>query len=191
MGLFEGIPLWGIALLIFCLRICDVSMGTMRTIAVVQGKLKMSVALGFFEVLIWICGVSQVMAGFTKYPLLAVAYAAGFATGNGVGILLEKKIALGSVVLTIISPREGPAIAERLRCEGQRLTTFEGSGRDGPVTMIYTTCPRRGMRRLLETARQIDPRLFYTVEPLREWRLDGTAQPLPHATGWRSILKMK
>lgn len=191
MGAISSMPLWGMALLVFSLRLCDVSIGTMRTICVVQGKLKVSVALGFFEVLIWVCGVSQVMAGLQKYPILAVAYAAGFATGNGVGILLERTIALGSVALTIISPQSGAAIAEHLRAEGQRLTTLSGEGRDGPVTMIYTTCPRRGLRRVLESARCVDPKLFYTVEPLREWRLDPASRPHPHTALWRSLLKRK
>jgi uncharacterized protein YebE (UPF0316 family) len=184
-------PIWGVALAVYCLRICDVSLGTLRTIAVVQGKMALSVGLGFFEVLIWIAGVSSVMAGIGKYPALAVAYAAGFATGNGVGILLERAIALGSVALTIISPARGTGIADRLRADGQRLTTLSGEGRDGPVTLIYTTCPRRGLRKVLDAARQVDPRMFYTVEPLREWRLDAGRRPLPHATGWRSVLKMK
>ncbi len=191
MGFFEGMPVWAMALIIFGMRICDVSLGTMRTIAVVQGKLKVSVALGFFEVLIWICGVSQVMLCVRQYPVVAVAFAAGFATGNGVGILLERMIAMGSVSLTIISPGAGAAIAERLRANGQRLTTFAGEGRDGPVTLIYTTCPRRALRKLLELARSLDPRLFYTVEPLREWRLDPRSTPLPHATGWRAMFLRK
>lgn len=191
MGLFSGMPVWAMALTIFLLRVADVSMGTMRTIAVVQGKLKVSVALGFFEVLVWVCGASQVMLCVREYPIVAVAYAAGFATGNGAGILLERTIAMGSVALTIISPSAGPAIAGQLRAEGQRLTTFSGEGRDGPVTMIYTTCPRRGLRRLLESARRLDPRLFYTVEPLREWRLDSGGSPLHQSTGWRGVFQRK
>lgn len=191
MSFFEGMPVWMLALSIYLLRVCDVSLGTLRTLAVVQGRLKMSVIVGFVEVLIWICGVSQVMLSVREHPIVAVAFAAGFATGNAVGILLERLIAMGSVSLTIISPAEGPTIAERLRSEGQPLTTFSGTGRDGPVTMIYTTCSRRSLRKLLTVARKVDPRLFYTVEPLREWRLDARAQPFPHTTGWRSLFQRK
>ena len=191
MGLFSGWPVWAMALGVVGLRICDVSMGTMRTICVVQGKLKVSVVLGFFEVLIWVCGASQVMAGLKTYPILAVAYAVGFAAGNGVGIAIERAIAMGSVALTIISPGNGAAVAQHLRMAGQRLTTFAGEGRDGPVTMIYTTSTRRGLRKLLDSARTVDPKLFYTVEPLREWRMDPANRPLPHATGWRAGLIRK
>jgi uncharacterized protein YebE (UPF0316 family) len=191
VGLFSGLPIWGVALAVFALRICDVSLGTLRTIAVVQGKMVLSVGLGFFEVLIWIAGVSSVMSNIGRYPILAVAYAAGFAAGNGAGILLERAIALGSVALTIISPGEGHTIADHLRAEGQRLTTFAGEGRDGPVTLIYPPCPRGGLRGVLDSARRVDPRLFNPVEPLRVWRLDAGRRPLPHATGWRAALKLK
>lgn len=192
MGLLDGLPVWAMALAIFGLRVCDVSLGTLRTISVVQGKLPLAVTLGFFEVLIWICGVSSVMTGIREHPHLALAFAGGFAAGNGVGILLERFIALGSVALTLISPGAGPAIAQELRARGQRLTTFAGEGRDGPVTMIYTTCPRRRVRWVLETARRLDSHLFYTVEPLREWRLDRSlASPQPNATLFGSLTRIK
>ncbi len=191
MGMLDQLPVWAMTLAVFGLRVCDVSLGTLRTISVVQGKLALAVALGFFEVLIWICGVSSVMAGIREHPHLALAFAAGFATGNGVGILLERVIALGAVSLTLISPHAGSAIASELRARGQRLTTFAGEGRDGPVTMIYTTCPRRKLRGVLEAARAIDERLFYTVEPLREWRLDRGSAAQPNATSFAHLLRIK
>ncbi len=190
MECLTDLPAWGLALLIFSLRVVDVSMGTMRTLSVVQGRLKLSVLLGFFEVLVWITAVSQVMPRLQTHPILALAYAGGFAAGNGAGILLERRLAMGSVAISIISPSSGPTIAQYLRDRGQRLTTFHGEGRDGPVTMIYTTSPRRRLRVLLDQARSVDPHIFYTVEPLREGGT-GMNHPLPHASGWRSVLKMK
>jgi uncharacterized protein YebE (UPF0316 family) len=191
VGLFEGWPIWAVAMAIFLLRVADVSLGTVRTICVVQGKLVLSVVLGFFEVLIWLFGASHVIATIRTHPQLALAFAAGFAAGNGVGILVERAVALGSVALTIISPLEGLQIAASLRARGQRLTTFEGEGRDGAVTMLYTTCPRRELRTLLDQARAIDPRLFYTVEPLREWRLDSSQVSRPHAPGWLPLVRRR
>lgn len=191
MGLFEGWPVWAVGLAIFLLRVTDVSLGTVRTICIVQGKLALSVVLGFFEVLIWICGASHVIATIRSHPQLALAFAAGFAAGNGVGILVERAVALGSVALTIISTHRGLEIAAHLRAHGQRLTTFDGEGRDGAVTMLYTTCARRRLRDLLEQARELDPTLFYTVEPLREWRLDASQFPHPHASARRSLVRKK
>ena len=190
MPLMPELPTWGIAILIFVIRIVDVSLGTLRTISVVQGRLKLSVVLGFFEVLIWVVALSKVIVGASTSPLLVLAYAGGFAGGNAVGIALERTLALGGVVVRIISTKAGLQIVHALREHGQRATTFQGSGRDGPVVLVYVTCLRRDLPRLLEIARKADPGIFYAVEPVREWS-GAQATPLPYITGWRAILKKK
>jgi len=176
---------WLLALVIFGLRIVDVSLGTMRTITVVQGHRRWSVVLGFFEVLIWITAVSQVIVQVKTTPLLAVAFAGGFAAGNAVGITLERRLALGAVIVRIISADSTRPITEQIRELGQRVTTFEGCGSDSPETLIYVTCLRRHLRQLLELVRDLDPQAVYAVEPIREWSL-GIPTPLPSATGWRA-----
>jgi uncharacterized protein YebE (UPF0316 family) len=157
------LPVWALALLIFCLRVCDVSLGTLRTLSVVQGRTALAVGLGFTEVLLWVVAVSQVIARVGTEPLLALAYAGGFATGNAAGIWLERKLAFGHVVVRIFSP-VGHAIAPALRAAGHVLTTFAGEGRDGPVTLLYVTTSRENAREIIDTALAHDPEAFYSVE---------------------------
>jgi uncharacterized protein YebE (UPF0316 family) len=190
MGFINELPVVLLAFLIFTFRIVDVSLGTLRTISVVQGRINLSVGLGFFEVLIWITAVSQVISGISSSPLLLVAYAGGFAAGNAVGILLERRLALGTVVVRLISPKAGLDLAATLRQHDYRLTTFAGEGRSGPVHMIYLTCPRRDLPQVIEIAHALDPKLFYAVETARE-RSSDLGSPLPYATGWRGLLKKK
>jgi uncharacterized protein YebE (UPF0316 family) len=177
------------ALLIFLLRILDVSMGTVRTLAVVSGRIRLSVVLGFFEVLIWVLAISQVLAVAGKEPLLLLAWAAGFATGNATGIWIEKQLAMGHRVLRIISPCCGPDIAERLRSAGQPVTTFQGEGRDGPRTLLYILCERKRVAEVIEVARSLDPELFFVVEPVSE--SSSTSLALHSPTGWRAVMKKK
>jgi len=188
MDFLYTLPVWITALAIFFLRICDVSFGTLRTIAVVNGRSRLAVFLGFFEVLIWITAVSQVIASVKSNPVLLIAYAAGFAAGNAVGIRLEKRIAMGSCVIRMISPHKGEEIAEKLRGIGFTVTTFDGMGRDGPRTLIFAMCPRKAAKMVVKTAKSIEPQLFYSVEPASEISLWGTMQP---ATGWRGVFKKK
>lgn len=188
MAFLDSAPVWLLSLLIFVLRIVDVSLGTIRTITVVNGRIRASVALGFFEILIWVAVVAQVISRVNQSPVLILAYAAGFAAGNGVGILLERLFALGSCVVRIISMTQGPAIAERLRADGQRLTTFVGQGQTGEHLLIYFTCTRRDLGQLIKTAKSLDPSMFYVVEPVSE---SSHLVPLPHSTGWRSTIKKK
>ena len=162
--MMENLPLWTSALLIFCLRVLDVSLGTVRTIAVVNGRTVLSVVFGFLEVLVWLLAVAQVLTRINEHPVLVLAFAGGYAAGNAAGVMLERLMALGSCVVSIISAEHGPAIAGALRALGQPVTTLQGEGQDGARTLIYATCARRDLFRVLEAALRLDPSMFYVVE---------------------------
>jgi uncharacterized protein YebE (UPF0316 family) len=186
-------PIWLLCLVVFVLRVCDVSLGTVRTVAIVKGHITSSVVLGFFELMIWIMAISQVIARLHESWLLAFAYAGGFAAGNAVGILVERKLALGTSVVRILSGARGGEIARALRNQGHKVTTFAGEGVDGPVTLVYAMAPRRRTRQMITAAQTIDNDLMYVTEPAHE--SNGGVQlrlrPVLHATGWRAVFKKK
>jgi uncharacterized protein YebE (UPF0316 family) len=188
MEFIDSMPLWLVAVSVFALRIVDVSLGTIRTVFVVQGRLVVAVSIGFFEVLIWVTAVSQVVMRIHESPLLVFAFAAGFAAGNATGILLEQRLAVGRCVLRMISKGGGHEIAAALRAAGHVVTTFQGEGADGVRTLVYTTCPRREVPRLIHVAKTIEPSLFYIVDRFSQ---SGHIGPLPHPTGWRAVFKKK
>ena len=180
-------PVWALALFIFCLRICDVSFGTLRTISVVNGRLRLSVVLGFFEILIWVTAISQVILRVREHPALMFAYAAGFAAGNAMGITIEKKLALGRSVVRVISEK-GEGIAEVLARFGHVLGVFESELSGSRTRLVFATLARRDLPRAVAEARAVDPGLFYVVERFSE---TSYLSPLPSATGWRAVLKRK
>lgn len=176
---------------IFFARIVDVSIGTVRTIVTVQGRTRLAFVLGFIEVTLWVTIISAIVKQIHTAPILAIFYGLGFATGNVVGIAIERKIALGHVALRAFSRNVGGAVAARLRSAGQVVTTFAGEGRDGPVTEVMVVCRRKDIRWILECVKEEDPDAFYIIEQAREvshFQLPAHA-PLP--TGWRAILKRK
>lgn len=175
------------AALIFALRVVDVSLGTVRTISIVNGRVTLAVLLGFFEVLIWITAISQVMVGVSKSPVLLVAYAGGFASGNGVGIFLERRLAMGTQLLKLFT-RRGDVAARVLRNAGRVVTSVKGEGRDGPVEILHIVTPRRQTREVIEIARRVDPELFYVIEPVAGW---SRRVPISNPTGWRAVVKKK
>lgn len=194
MDFLATIPLWLLFIFVFLLRVTDVTLGTIRTVTIVKGYIGLSMVLGFFEVGIWVLVISQVIARIGESWLLVVAYAGGFAVGNGVGILVERKAALGMAVVRIVSQSgEGEAVAEELRLLGFPATTFAGEGAEGPVTLVYVAGPRRAIQTVLKTARAIDPDLFYVIEPAHESSqgVHSRIRPVPHATGWRAAFKKK
>jgi len=163
MELFDTLPFWVLALAVFLARMTDVTLGTMRMIAVVHGRSAVAVVLGFFEILIWITAVSGVIVMLPDYPLLVLSYALGFAAGNALGIALERRLAMGSCVITMVS-EEGIEVADALRALGQRVTVVDGEGRDGPRQVVYVTAPRRAMKPLIAAAQSVDSDMFYVVQ---------------------------
>lgn len=180
-----------LGIVIFLARVTDVSMGTMRTISIVQGRTKIAFLLGFVEVSMWLVIISTVIHRISDKPVLGVFYALGFSTGNVVGILLEKRIAFGHIILRIISTQSGKEIAEKIRQTGHAVTTFQGEGLSGPVTMLYVVCPRKEQNQVVQTVRSIEPDAFYTVD--QAGSVSKIYRPcLPNEpTGWRATFKKK
>ena len=153
-----------LGLLIFLAEVAVLTLGTVRTMVTVLGESKAAFFLGCLEMILWVFGTSAVMLKVGDEPFLGVCYAVGFACGNVVGILAEKKLALGNVVVRIISAWQGHEIAQAVRQAGFMITTVAGEGSDGPVTVQFVVCKRKDMKHVLATARSVDPDLFYTFE---------------------------
>lgn len=185
--MIDNLPVWSLAALIFCLRICDVSLGTLRTISVVNGRLRLSVLFGFFEILLWVTAISQVILRIREHPALVIAYAGGFAAGNALGITIEKKLALGRAVLRVISAK-GTAVADVLREFGEVLGVFHSELNGDGSRLVFATMARRKVPLAVRRARELDPHLFYVVERFSE---TSHLTPLPSPTGWRAVLKRK
>jgi len=176
-----------VGLLIIVARIVDVSLGTMRTIAIVQGRALFAWVLGFFEVLIWLFAVAHVFHNLDR-PTLAICYALGFATGSYVGIKLEGWFAFGKQVIRIFT-RSSAATANGLREAGFRVTSFNGEGRGGPVQLLFIETSRRETWRLLAEAAKLDKDCYYLVDDIRLAAHPAMVRPM--VTGWRSVLKRK
>ncbi len=156
-----------LALLIFVARAMDVAIAVVRTICVTRGHKAIAVMLGFFESLVWIFAVSTVFARLNN-PINVIAFAAGFAAGNAMGMWIEGKLAIGVQILSFISRGDAPAVAERLRFSGYRVTTLTGQGRDGPVAICMAVVSRKQTQEAIRMAREIDADVVVTVEDVRE-----------------------
>lgn len=193
MEWLAAIPVWLLCLMIFLLRVADVTLGTLRTVAIVKGRITPAVVLGFFELIIWVAVISQVISRLHESWWLALAYAAGFAAGNGVGLSLERRLSRGTVSVRLLSQVFGEEIAKALRHDGHSVTTFEGRGEEGPVTLVYALTPRRSARRVIDFARGIDTDVLYVIEPAQETNggIGLRLRPIPYSTGWRAVFKKK
>jgi len=156
-------------IIIMCMRICDVSMGTFRTILVVQGKKYHAAFAGFFEVLIWAFAIRIIFQHLDNiYNIFG--YATGYALGNIIGVTLEQKVGLGFVQLNIISKHHTDAIADRLRKLKYGVTILPGEGGAGGVAVIVVISTRKAQKELIHTVETIDKKAFITVQSALPYR---------------------
>lgn len=152
--------------LIFLARILDVTFGTLRIIFVSRGLGALAALVGFFEVLIWILAIGQVMQNLHHW-ITYVAYALGFSAGNFVGIMIERRIAIGNLIVRIITRREANELVSFLWKAGYGVTSVEASGETGPVKVIFTIVKRKKLPEVLTIIKRFNPNAFYTIEDVR------------------------
>ncbi len=153
-------------LLIFGARIMDVSLQTMRIIFISKGRKLLAPLLGFFEVLIWLMAIAQIMQNMTN-PLYYFAYGLGFAAGTYVGLRIEERLAIGVVLLRVITQKDANPLVACLRAEEFGVTCIDGEGKSGPVKIIFIVVDRADLPRVIETIREHNPGAFYSVEDVR------------------------
>lgn len=151
------------AVMIMCMRICDVSIGTMRTILVVQGRKYFAGLFGMIEVLIWVFAIRYIFQHLDYIPNL-FGYAIGFGIGNILGITIEQKIGLGYIQLNIISRFLTDKIADTLRLNKYGVTILPGEGGSGGVAIIVLITPRKYQKKAINLIESIDNNAFITVQ---------------------------
>ncbi len=153
-------------LLIFFARIVDVTFGTIRVIFVSKGFRYIAPIIGFFEVIIWLLAIGQIMQNLNNF-MCYIAYGAGFGTGTFVGIFLEEKLSIGVVMLRVITNRDASQLVGFLQDQNYGITCVDAIGAKGPVKVIFTIVERKHISQLITHIKQFNPNAFYTIEDIR------------------------
>ena len=161
-----------LALLIFSLRLLDVSVGTIRIVMLVRGKRFVAGLLGFAESLTWVIAAGLVLSNLDS-PVKVVAFASGFAMGTVLGSTVEQWIAVGNALLRVITPVDTAPVADQLRAAGYSVTVVNGEGLNGDVRIAFTVIKRRRAKEVLAIVREANPEAFVTIEDTRMPSLDA------------------
>jgi uncharacterized protein YebE (UPF0316 family) len=156
-------------LVIFALRIVDVSFATVRILLSMRNQRVLVPLIGFVEVLVWLFAAGNAIRHLDS-GWHVLGYAGGFSTGTMVGLWIEEKLAIGLATMRIISRRTDAQMATNLRALGCGVTEFIGAGREGKVDVVYTVVHRRDIGRVLDEVERLDAEAFVTVEEPREIR---------------------
>ena len=152
-----------IPLLIFAARVADVSMGTVRVIFISKGLKYLAPVVGFFEILIWLLAIGQIMKNLSN-PICYIAYASGFAMGNFTGIWIAEKLSLGVVLMRVVTKKDASQLVELLKSADYGVTSVDGHGTTGQVKVVFTIVPKKEVKRVTDLIKKFNPKAFYSVE---------------------------
>ena len=160
---------WVGALVIFGLRVLNMTLDTLRMLFVMRGKKTLSWVVGFFVSLIYVLLLTSILANLNS-PLYILAYAAGFATGSVIGMWIEERLAIGFTNIQVISPRRGVVMAQKLRENGFAVTEIPARGKDGMVSMLSLSVRRKQILSVEKIINDCDEDAFVTTEDVQPVR---------------------
>lgn len=149
--------------LIFTARMFDVSVGTVRIIFVSRGRKLLSSVLGFFEISIWLLAISQIMQNLDN-AICFIAYAGGFAMGNFIGILIEEKLAVGTLIIRIFLPKDESGMKDKLYEAGFGVTRINAYGKNGDVEILFSVIKRKNLKKAVDIIEGCQANAFYSIE---------------------------
>jgi uncharacterized protein YebE (UPF0316 family) len=176
--MFDWYTWVGLPALVFFARVVDVTLGTLRIIFTSRGKKVLAPLLGFVEVFIWVSVIAQITKRADNVAAY-FAYAAGFATGNYIGMFIENKLAIGMLVVRAIIPGSVLELTKTLGAKGYGVTRVDAHGSQGPVNLIYTIVQRKNLPEVADIIQGEYPNAFFTVEELRSVERGVFPPPLP------------
>ena len=153
-------------LLIFFFRICDVSLGTIRVIFIAKGLKYIAPIIGFFEVIIWLLAIGQVMNNVSNVACY-IAYGGGFAAGTLLGMTVEERLSIGTVVVRVISNEDISGLLLFLRAHSFGVTIADGEGSKGKVKIILSVLKRQDLEEVVRGIQHHLPGTFYSVEEIK------------------------
>ncbi|KAF1074507.1 DUF2179 domain-containing protein [Methanogenium sp. MK-MG] len=153
-------------LLIFTARVVDVTFGTLRIIFVSRGLKLLAPVVAFIEILIWLVAISQIFQNIGSV-VNYIAYAAGFAVGSYVGIIVEERMAIGLMLVRIITHHDPKNLISALKSNDFGVTVVDAVGKHGPVRLIFLVVKRKDLETVIGMVHQHNPNAFYTLADVR------------------------
>lgn len=155
-----------VPLLIFFARVCDMSLDTIRVIFMSKSIQYLPAIIGFFEVIIYLVAIGQVMNNLTN-AVCYIAYGAGFATGTFIGMVIEERLSLGLTSVRIITKEDPAELMQFLRSHNYGVTSIDGEGGTGKVKMVFTIIKRQDLTHVIGIIKDFHPNAFYSVEEVK------------------------
>jgi len=157
--------LWSV--LIFTAMVFLVSMGTLRLVTTVKGKKIISAAVGFLEAALSITVITKIIQNATNTAVV-LSYAAGFALGLYIGMVISDKLSKDIYSTNIISKGCSKQMEKLLRDGGFGVTCYNGSGREGDLNILNIISKKEHLPKLKQLVNQVDGKAFIISHALSD-----------------------
>lgn len=149
---------------IFCARILDVSLGTVRTIVTVKGERLFASLVGFVEVIIWYVIVKEVLNTPENSLWLGISYALGFAAGTYIGAYISERFISGNFGVQVITSNNSMALVYALREAGYAVSVIDVRGKnEGNKHLLFIEINKKSFNHLNKLIKEIDKEAFVVV----------------------------
>ena len=96
-----------------------------------------------------------------------IAYGGGFAMGNYIGMYIEEKLSIGSVIIRVITKPDTNELINELISQNYGLTIVDAEGSQQKVKIIFSVIKRENINNFISVINQFNPHAFYTIEDVR------------------------
>jgi uncharacterized protein YebE (UPF0316 family) len=149
---------------VFFARITDVTIGTVRTIFLVDGRKYIAAILGFVEVTIWFLVVRNAIVSNVGIIYVVVAYAGGFASGTLLGSFISSKLMAEKLTVNVVTSNRQLTLVDQLRDHKFGVTKMECTGRNESLRyFLFLEIKASRLDEMTEIVKKIDPGAFITV----------------------------
>lgn len=150
---------------IFCVRIMDVSLGTMRTIVTVKGKKHIASLIGFVEVFIWFVIVKEALNVESTSLWIAFSYAGGYASGTFIGGFLSERIIKGNFGVQVITSKKDDELVAFLKKSGFGVSVIDvkSENEHSEKYMLFIEIDKTRFNELKKLIKKYDEKAFIVV----------------------------
>lgn len=153
-------------LFVFGINVMYLTVNTMRLLLQNRGLSIPAALFGMIEITLYTLGLNYVLKNLNQ-PIYLFAYAFGFGAGIFLGMLIDRWLAIGYVIVQVISPQEDTeamenhsVLSQLLRHQGYGVTEMTGSGRDGSREILEVLVPRKEEKDVYDTVLAYNPNAF-------------------------------
>lgn len=147
---------------IFMARILDVSIGTVRTIFMVKGKISITSILAFIEVYVWFWVAREALVTKIDSIIIPISYSLGYATGTFIGTFISNKYIRGIIKIEIIiNKKNSNELIKKLKEYGYGLSVIELKDNDN--YLIVCQINKKYKKEIINIINNIDGRAFVTI----------------------------